>query len=88
MLFRSEADPGRAFRWQVGGKFVLWGYAMAPVEGGTELSETWELNQTTKDMFAEKYAEKAGEVLDQRRREALEGIPATLTRIKQIVEGR
>ena len=84
----TKAEPGAAFAWQVGGKFVSWGYTMSAVEDGTELSETWALNQATKDMFAENYGEKAEQVLDQRRQEALDGIPATLAKLKQIIETR
>lgn len=83
-----EADPGRAFAWQVGGKFVRWGYTMQAAENGTELTETWALNQATKDMFAENYGDKAGQVLDTRRQEALDGIPATLARLKEVIESR
>jgi hypothetical protein len=81
-----EADRGRAFTWQVGGRFVIWGYRLEAVDGGTELTETWQINDATETMFAEKYAERADQVLDQRRQEATAGIPATLARLKEIIE--
>ena len=85
------AEPGREFRWQVGGKYVLWAYLLAPVEVDgathTELTETWDLNEATEEMFAEKYGDKASALLDQRREEARTGIPATLARIKELIEG-
>ena len=80
------AEPGTEFRWQVGGKLVIWAYLLAPVEGGTELTETWELNEATESFFAEKYGEDAQAQLDQRREQARTGIPETLARIKEIVE--
>ncbi|GGF37566.1 polyketide cyclase [Marmoricola endophyticus] len=82
----TEADPGNVFAWQVGGRYVEWSYRMQAVQGGTRLTETWSLNDATKQMFAEKYADRADEVLDARRQEALTGIPETLARIKDIVE--
>lgn len=82
----TEADPGVVFAWQVGGRFVQWAYRMRAVEGGTELTETWALNEATKQMFAEKYGDRGDEVLDLRRQEALSGIPDTLARIKQVLE--
>ena len=36
------ADPGREFAFVVGASFVRWGYTFAPVEGGTQVTESWE----------------------------------------------
>ena len=84
------ADPGREFRWQVGGEFVVWAYLLRAVGAGedthTELTETWDLNEATEQMFATKYADRADAELDQRREQARSGIPATLAAIKRIVE--
>ncbi|RLV49619.1 SRPBCC family protein [Nocardioides mangrovicus] len=83
----KEAEPGVAFAWQVDGNLVAWAYRLRAVEGGTELSESWAINDATKQVFVEKYGEHADRVIDDRRQEALTGIPATLARIRQIVEG-
>ena len=84
------ADPGREFRWQVGGEYVVWAYLLRAVGAGedtrTELTETWDLNEATEQMFATKYADRAEAELDQRREQARSGIPATLAAIKRIVE--
>src|SRR5271154_6104648 len=40
----SVAEPGREFAFLVGGvdvALVSWNYSFAPVDGGTELTESW-----------------------------------------------
>jgi hypothetical protein len=42
---RSEvvtADRGREFAFVVNGSWTRWGYAFSPVDGGTQLTESWE----------------------------------------------
>ena len=36
------AEPGQEFAWLVGGAWVRWGFTLAPVDGGTRLTESWE----------------------------------------------
>ncbi len=85
------AEPGREFRWQVDGRFVTWAYLMRAVGEGehvqTELTETWDLNDATEQRFRENYGDRAEEVLEQRRQEARDGIPATLATLKGVLEG-
>jgi hypothetical protein len=81
------AEPGREFAWLVGAGYVRWGYTMEPVEGGTELTESWEFTPAGLAFFQERYGDKAAEVADARTKAAHEGIPATLAAIKQSLEG-
>jgi len=81
------AEPGREFAWAVGGSWVRWGYRLAPLEGGTELTETWEFLPAGLARFAERYGDDAQREIDERTRAAREGIPATLAAIKRIAEG-
>jgi hypothetical protein len=81
------AEPGREFAWLVGGKLVRWGYVLRPVDGKTELTETWEFRQDGIDFFHEKYGDQAQAQIQERTDAAHSGIPATLARIKAVVEG-
>lgn len=82
------ADRGREFAWEVGEGYVRWGYRLAAVPGGAELTESWEFLPAGLAMFREKYGEQAQQQIEERTRAAHEGIPATLAAIKRIVEGR
>ncbi|SDY33184.1 Polyketide cyclase / dehydrase and lipid transport [Modestobacter sp. DSM 44400] len=80
------ADRGREFAWLVGGRLVRWGFTFAPVEGGTELTESWEFLPAGQEFFAERYGEDAQRQIEDRTRAAHEGIPVTLATIKRIAE--
>jgi hypothetical protein len=80
------ADRGREFAFLVGKGYVRWGFTVAPVAGGTRLTEEWEFLPAGQAFFAERYGDAADEQIDQRTREAQEGIPATLAAIKRIAE--
>ena len=80
------AERGREFAWLVGSRVARWGYRMRPVEGGTELTETWEFGPEGIAFFREKYGDDAEAQVEDRRVSALTGIPATLAAIKRVVE--
>lgn len=80
------ADPGREFAWVVGGRYVRWGFTLAPTEHGTILGESWDFLPAGIAMFEDKYGEAAGHQIAERTRQALEGIPKTLAAIKRIAE--
>ncbi|ADX72241.1 polyketide cyclase / dehydrase family protein [Pseudarthrobacter phenanthrenivorans Sphe3] len=80
------AERGREFAWVVGGKFVRWGFTMAPADSGTILTESWEFLPDGIAMFEEKFGDKASEQIAERTQQALDGIPVTLAAIKQIAE--
>jgi hypothetical protein len=80
------ADRGREFAFLVGGRLVRWGFTFAPVEGGTELTESWEFLPAGQELFAERYGDDAQRQIEDRTRAAHEGIPATLAAIKRIAE--
>ena len=86
---RSEvvaADPGREFAWMVGERWVRWGYTLEVIDGGTELTESWEVLPAGFQRFADRYGDDAQRELDERTRAAHAGIPATLEAIKRIAE--
>lgn len=87
---RSEvvaADRGREFAYVVGGTIARWGYSFAPVEGGTELTESWEFLPAGIAMFEERFGADAQAQIADRSDLARTGIPATLAAIKMDAEG-
>lgn len=82
----AVADRGREFAFIVGGSLVRWGYTLAPVEEGTEVTEFWEFLPGGIALFHERYGEDAQRQIDDRTRAAHEGIPVTLAAIKVIAE--
>ena len=81
-------DPPREFRWEVNGDLVRWGYLLAPADGGTELTETWEFTPRGQAYFRERFGEHGDRMIAVRTEEARAGIPATLATLKRIAEGR
>jgi hypothetical protein len=80
------AEPGREFAWLVGDGWVRWGYSFRPVDGGTELTETWDFLPAGQVRFEERYGPDAEAQIAQRIEAARSGIPATLAAIKQTAE--
>jgi len=81
------ADPGRAFAWEVGEGFVRWAYAMTPVDGGTQLTESWEFLPAGLEMFRSRFGEQAEHEIAVRAEAAHSGIPRTLAALKAVAEG-
>jgi hypothetical protein len=86
---RSEvvaADRGREFVFVVNGTSTRWGYTFNPVEGGTEVTESWEVLPGGQAMFKERFGDDAEAQLAVRAEAARTGIPATLAAIKKTAE--
>ena len=81
------ADRGREFAFLVGGKFARWGYTFAPVDGGTQVTESWEFLPDGIAMFGERFGADAESQIDNRSEAARSGIPATLGAIRRVAEG-
>jgi hypothetical protein len=81
------ADRGREFAWMVGGDLVRWGFRLTPDGAGSTLTETWEFRPEGLARFEERYGEDAPAQVADRTSQALDGIPRTLARIKEIAEG-
>ena len=80
------ADRGREFAFLVGGSLVRWSFCFAAVEAGTQLTESWEFLPAGLQLFADRYGEDAQRQVQDRTRNAHEGIPATLAASKRIAE--
>jgi hypothetical protein len=86
---RSEvvaAGRGQEFAFIVGGSLVRWGYVFAPVDGGTEVTESWEFLPGGIAMFTDRFGEDAQKYIDSRTEAAHSGIPATLAALKKTAE--
>jgi hypothetical protein len=80
------AERGHEFAFVVGGSLVRWDYTFTRVDGGTEVTETWELLPAGRAVFAERYGDDAQAQIDNRTEAAHTGIPATLAGLKESAE--
>ena len=81
------ADRGREFAWKVGGRLARWGYTFTPVDGGTQVTESWEFLPGGLEMFSERFGDDAAAQVANREEAARTGIPATLAALKRVAEG-
>jgi hypothetical protein len=80
------ADRGREFAFIRGGNLVRWGYQFAPVDGGTEVTESWELLPDWVTMVRERAGDGVNDQIVTFRKAAEDGIGATLAAIKSAAE--
>jgi hypothetical protein len=86
---RSEvvaAERGREFAFIVGGTWTRWGYTFSPVDGGTQVTESWEFLPGGVAMFAERFGADAEAQTANRAEAARNGIAVTLAAIKKTAE--
>ena len=80
------AERGREFTFEVNHGWVRWSYTLAPVDGGTELTETWNFLPRGIAGFHERYGDDAENQIANRTDAAHQGIPVTLAAIKKAAE--
>ena len=80
------ADRGREFAFVVTVTGTRWGFTFAPVEGGTEVTESWEFPADAFDFFQQRYGDDAPAQIATRQELARTGIAATLAAIKKTAE--
>ncbi len=80
------AERGRIFAFEVNDGRVSWAYRFAPVDGGTELTESWEFLPAGQAFFAERYGAGAAARTALRSEQARAGIAVTLAAIKLTAE--
>jgi polyketide cyclase/dehydrase/lipid transport protein len=86
---RSEvvaAERGHEFAFVVHGTIARWGYTFAPVDGGTELTESWEFLPSGMELFGELFGDDAPAQIADRVEKAKTRIPETLAAIKRAAE--
>jgi hypothetical protein len=81
------ADRGREFAFEVGDSWTRWGYVLTPVDGGTQLTESWNFLPGGIAMFEGRFGAEAEAQIANRLDMAKNGIPATLAAIKREAEG-
>ena len=80
------ADPGREFAFAVHGTIARWGYAFRAVDGGTEVTESWEFLPGGIAFFEQNFGDDSAAQIADRAEKARTGIPATLAAIKRAAE--
>jgi len=80
------ADPGREFAFVVRGTIARWGYTFVPVDGGTEVTESWEFLPDGLELFEQRFGDDALTQIADRAEKARTGIPETLAALKRIAE--
>src|ERR1044071_10304311 len=86
---RSEvvaAGPGREVAFVVLGTIARWGYTFVPVDGGAELTESWEFLPGGLEFFEERFGDDAPAQIADRVEKGRTGIPETLAAIKRAAE--
>lgn len=81
------ADRGHEFAFVVGDSWTRWSYAFMPVEGGTELTESWNFLPGGIAMFEGRFGADSEAQIADRLELAKKGIPTTLAAIKREAEG-
>jgi Polyketide cyclase / dehydrase and lipid transport len=80
------ADRGHEFAFVVGDSWTRWGYVFTPVDGGTQLTESWDFLPGGVAMFEGRFGAEAEAQIANRLDLARKGIPVTLAAIKRDAE--
>ena len=80
------ADRGKEFAWEVQGTHARWGYTFAPVDGGTEVTERWDLPAEGIAFFEERMGDDAPAQIKAREQGAVVGMQQTLAAMKEAAE--
>jgi len=86
---RSEvvaAERGREFAFVLEATRTRWGNSFAPVDGGTEVTESWEFSPDGVAVFEQRFGTDAEAQIDARYETARAGIAETLAAIKRVAE--
>lgn len=80
------ADRGKEFAFVVQVTGTRWGYTFTPVEGGTEITESWEFPPRAFAVLQERFGDDAPAQIATRQELARTGMAATLAAIKKTAE--
>jgi len=86
---RSEvvaAERGQEFAFVVEMTGTRWGYTFKPVEGGTEITESWEFPPRAFAVLRERFGDDAPAQIANRQELARTGMATTLAAIKKAAE--
>lgn len=79
-------EPGREFAFAVNGDRTRWGYTFEPVDGGTRVTESWEILPAAEPSYSERFGDRAEAEIAIRADGASNGMRETLTAIKRAAE--
>ena len=79
-------EPGREFAFAVNGDRTRWGYTFTPTDGGTVVTESWEILPAAEPSYVERFGDRAEEELTARADGASSGMRETLAAIKRVAE--
>ncbi len=82
------ADRGREFTFTVESTQTRWSYTFAPVDGGTEVTESWEFGDRGRAVFSERFGDDAESNILDRQAKARSGMAATLAALRAAAESR
>jgi Polyketide cyclase / dehydrase and lipid transport len=80
------AERGREFAFVTEGTGARWRYTFVPVDGGREVTESWEFPPGAAQSFQERFGNMAEAHIAARLKVTQEGIPATLAALKRIAK--
>jgi Polyketide cyclase / dehydrase and lipid transport len=91
------ADPGKEFAWATVGMagnpdaendagLTRWGYTFTPVDGGTEVEESWELTPPAIEMFNQIPEEQQDMLVKTVWEGTITGMETTLANLKSVAE--
>lgn len=79
-------DPGREFAFAVNGDRTRWGYTFEPADGGTLVTESWEILPAAEPSYVERFGDEAEAEIATRAGNASVGMRKTLEAIKKSAE--
>ena len=79
-------DPGREFAFAVNGDRTRWGYTFEPADGGTLVTESWEILPAAKPSYIERFGDEAETEIAKRAGSASAGMRETLAALKRVAE--
>lgn len=79
-------EPGLEFAFAVNGDRTRWGYTFEPADGGTLVTESWEILPAAEPSYVERFGEDAEAQIAQRGQNAGQGMRETLEALKRVAE--
>ena len=79
-------DPGREFAFAVNGDRTRWGYTFTPADGGTVVTESWEILPAAEPSYVERFGDEAESEIATRAGSASQGMRETLATLKRVAE--
>ena len=79
-------EPGRELAFAVNGDRTRWGYTFEPADGGTLVTESWEILPAAEPSYVERFGDEAESEIAKRAKGASTGMRETLAALKRVAE--